>query len=42
MLGLLGAWGTDDPVFDIAPAGGDGIVDVSDMLVLLGAWGPCP
>lgn len=27
---------------DLAPAGGDGIVDVLDLLALLGAWGPCP
>ncbi len=27
---------------DITPDGGDGVVDVTDLLALLGAWGPCP
>jgi serine protease AprX len=40
-LGLLGAWGSADPVFDIAPDAGDGIVGVQDFLELLAAWGPC-
>jgi hypothetical protein len=43
LLGLLGAWGTGDPAFDIAPAGApDGFVDIKDLLTLLAAWGPCP
>jgi hypothetical protein len=42
LLGLLGAWGTNDPLYDLAPPGGDGVVDVDDLLILLGAWGPCP
>jgi len=25
-----------------APAGGDGVVNVTDLLALLGACGPCP
>jgi hypothetical protein len=41
-LGLLGAWGTSDPMFDIAPEGGDGVVGIEDLLALLAAWGPCP
>ncbi|MHC5023695.1 MAG: hypothetical protein ACYTGG_07265 [Planctomycetota bacterium] len=42
LLDLLGAWGTNDPTFDIAPAGaGDGIVDIQDLLALLAAWGSC-
>src|SRR5262245_58150211 len=27
---------------DIAPAGGNGLVDVDDLLAIIGAWGPCP
>ncbi len=27
---------------DIAPSGGDGLVDVSDLLALLASWGECP
>jgi len=27
---------------DIAPSGGDGTVNVSDMLSVIGQWGPCP
>jgi hypothetical protein len=43
LLALLGAWGTGDPVFDIAPAGApDGVVNIQDLLTLLAAWGPCP
>ena len=43
LLALFGAWGSDDPTFDIAPPpDGDGIVDVVDFLLLLGAWGDCP
>ncbi len=41
-LSLLAAWGTSDPLHDIAPDGGDGTVDVLDFLALLAAWGPCP
>ena len=32
----------DDRVAAIAPPGGDGIVDVVDMLLLLSSWGVCP
>jgi hypothetical protein len=38
-LGLLGAWDTGDPRYDLD---GDGTVGISDFLALLGAWGPCP
>ena len=38
-LGLLAAWGTDDPDYDIVP---DGNVGIEDFLALLAAWGPCP
>ena len=27
---------------DIAPPGGDGIVNVDDLLAVINAWGPCP
>jgi hypothetical protein len=36
------AWGTADPLYDIAPPPGDGIVGIQDFLALLGSWGPCP
>ena len=42
LLGLLAAWGTSDPTYDIAPPGGDGVVSTADLLALLSAWGPCP
>ena len=38
LLGLLAAWGTDDPIYDIVP---DGDVGILDFLALLAAWGPC-
>jgi len=38
LLGLLAAWGSDDPVFDLD---GDGTVGIADFLALLAAWGPC-
>jgi hypothetical protein len=41
-LGLLGAWGTADPLYDLAPPPGDGIVGIQDFLALLASWGPCP
>lgn len=36
---LLGAWGSDDPEYDL-----DGVpgVNGADLTVLLGNWGPCP
>ncbi len=37
-LGLLAAWGSDDPVFDLD---GDGIVGIKDFLAILAAWGDC-
>ncbi len=42
LLGLLAVWGTDDPNYDFAPAGGDNYVDTLDLLALLGWWGACP
>ncbi|MHC5023279.1 MAG: GC-type dockerin domain-anchored protein, partial [Planctomycetota bacterium] len=42
LLDLLSAWGTNDPVYDIAPAGSpDGTVDIQDLLALLAEWGSC-
>ena len=38
LLGLLAAWGSNDPVFDLD---GDGTVGISDFLAMLAAWGPC-
>ncbi|MCI0363001.1 MAG: hypothetical protein L0219_03920 [Phycisphaerales bacterium] len=36
-------WGTPGGVADLAPLPcGDSNVDVSDLLALLGVWGPCP
>ncbi len=37
-LGLLAAWGTDNPIYDLIP---DGNVGIDDFLALLTAWGPC-
>jgi hypothetical protein len=43
LLYLLGVWGEDDPLADIAPLGtGDDIVNVFDLPELLSAWGNCP
>ena len=39
---LLARWGTPGGVADLAPTGGDGLVDAQDLTLLLGAWGPCP
>lgn len=38
LLGLLGAWETRNPTYDLT---NDQWVDVLDLLFLLGAWGPC-
>ena len=35
---LLGAWGSDDPDFDLD---GNGLVDGGDLTLLLGNWGQC-
>jgi hypothetical protein len=33
---LVDYWGTDEPLYDIAPTPmGDGVVDVQDLMVLL-------
>jgi len=43
-----GLWGESDDVFAVvegscaADLTGDGMVDVLDLLAVLGAWGPCP
>ncbi len=29
-------------IADVAPAGGDGMVGVGDLLAVINAWGPCP
>ncbi len=38
LLGLLAAWGSNDPVFDLD---GDGTVGITDFLAMLAAWGDC-
>jgi len=39
LLRLIESWGTDDPMVDIGPlAFGDGIVDASDLEVLMSYW----
>lgn len=38
LAGLLGAWGTHDPSFDLTF---DGVVDAADLSIMLGAWGTC-
>jgi hypothetical protein len=40
LSGLLAAWGTKNPKYDLA--GDGGLVGAADLSVLLGAWGPCP
>jgi hypothetical protein len=42
MQDLLLAWGTSYSTFDIAPPGGDAIIDIRDLIALLSAWAPCP
>ncbi|MHC5024445.1 MAG: GC-type dockerin domain-anchored protein [Planctomycetota bacterium] len=39
LLAMLGAWGSNDPQFDLDMSG---TVDINDLLDLLSAWGPCP
>jgi hypothetical protein len=39
LLRLIGSWGQDDPVVDIAPPFGDGVVDVLDLELLMSNWG---
>ncbi len=39
LLRLIEAWGKDDPWADVAPAGGDGVVDELDLEFLMGYWG---
>ena len=42
LIGVLGAWGSSDPTYDIAPPPvGDGIVNLLDLLLILTNWGPC-
>jgi hypothetical protein len=52
-LSINGTWGgpnsTCDPpkvcsascTGDIAPSGGDGIVNTADLLLVINSWGPC-
>jgi hypothetical protein len=40
LSGLLAAWGTKNPKYDLAGDGGP--VGAGDLSVLLAAWGPCP
>lgn len=41
--GILEIWCDPDPVNECpSDLNGDGVVDVADMLALLGAWGECP
>jgi hypothetical protein len=39
ILYVVGNWGSDDAAADV---NGDGIVNVSDILEVVSAWGPCP
>lgn len=42
LIAVLVAWGTGDPVCDIAPEGNlDGLVNAEDLLILLINWGSC-
>ena len=38
LLWIITGWGTSIPAFDI---NSDGIVDVSDLLIVVGNWGEC-
>jgi len=38
LLGVLAAWGSNDPAYDID---GDGTVGITDFLAILAAWGDC-
>jgi len=35
---LIGGWGGNDPTHDLDD---DGSVGVSDLLIIIAAWGPC-
>ena len=39
LLRLIESWGHNDPVVDIAPPFGDGVIDRADLEVLMGYWG---
>ena len=39
LLALIGAWGQTGP--NPADLNGDRVVNVSDLLTLIGSWGPC-
>jgi hypothetical protein len=42
LFGMLNAWGTSDPQFDLSPSGApDGVIGIDDLFVLIGAWGAC-
>jgi hypothetical protein len=38
LLAVIESWGTDDPLADV---NGDGVVNVADLLSIVGHWGPC-
>jgi hypothetical protein len=38
LIGIILAWGTDDPAADLD---GDGVVDVGDLQTVITDWGPC-
>jgi hypothetical protein len=45
LLIIIGAWGTSNPQYDIAPpvpGGGNGIVNIDDLLLVINSWGMCP
>jgi hypothetical protein len=46
LLAVIGAWGAcgnpNDCPADIAPVGGNDLVNVEDLLAVIGAWGACP
>ena len=38
----MNAWGTDGGKIPRCDVDGSGIVDGSDLTIVLDAWGPCP
>jgi hypothetical protein len=42
VFGVIGAWGSSNTQFDIAPSGApNGVVDIEDLFAIIAAWGPC-
>ncbi len=42
LIGVLAAWGSSDPTYDIAPPPvGDGTMNFLDLILILTNWGPC-